>query len=101
MIHDFDMIYLSKSYLDSSVSSGNDNHYIKDYKLVRADHPGNVKMGGVWVYFKESLPVSCLTNVLYLKYLLTIRKVILSQCTIRQVKFLMILTHLPLIWRNL
>ena len=55
-IHDFDMICLSESYLDSSVSS--DNLYIKDYKLVRADHPVNVKRGGVCVYFKESLPVS-------------------------------------------
>ena len=25
------------------------------YKLVRADHPGNVKRGGVCIYFKESL----------------------------------------------
>ena len=46
-IHDFDMICLSKSYLDLSVSSDNDNLYIKDYKLVRADHAGDVKRGGV------------------------------------------------------
>ena len=43
MIHDFDMICLSKSDLDSSVSSGHDNLYIKDYKLLRVDHSGNVK----------------------------------------------------------
>ena len=65
-IHDFDMICLSESYLDSTVSSDNDNLYIRDYKLVRADHPGNIKRGGVCVYFKESLPVSCLANP-YLK----------------------------------
>ena len=65
-IHDFDMICMSQSYLDLSVSFDNDNLYVKDYKLVRADHPGNVKSGGVWVYFKESLPVSCLPNP-YLK----------------------------------
>ena len=77
-IHDFDMICLSESYLDSSVSS--DNLYIKNYKLVRADHPGNVKRSGVFVYFKEPLPVSCLLNpylknVLSLKYQLTISDV--------------------------
>ena len=66
MIHDFDMICLSKSYLDSSVSSDSDNLCIKDYKLVRADHPGNVKSGGVCIYFKESLSVSCVPNP-YLK----------------------------------
>ena len=34
--------------------------------MVRADHPGNIERGGVCVYFKESLPVSCLPNP-YLK----------------------------------
>ena len=42
---DFDMISLSKSYLDSTASPDNDNLYIRDYKLVRADHPGNIKRG--------------------------------------------------------
>ena len=46
----------------SSVSSDNDNLYIKDNDLVRADHPGNVKRVVINVYFKESLPVSCLLN---------------------------------------
>ena len=39
---------------------------IDGYKLVRADHPWNVKRCGVCVYFKESLPVKCLSNS-YLK----------------------------------
>ena len=30
--------------------------------MVRADHTGNVKQGGVCVYFKESLPVRYLSN---------------------------------------
>ena len=60
VIHDFDMICLSESYLDLSASSDNDKLYIRDYKLLRADHPGNIKRGGVCVYFKESLPVTCL-----------------------------------------
>ena len=60
------MICLSESYLDSSVSSDNDNLYIRDYNLVKADHRGNIKRVYVCVYFKESLPVSCLPNP-YLK----------------------------------
>ena len=60
------MICSSESYLDSTVSSDKDNLYMRDYKLVRADPPGNIKRGGVCVYFKESLPVSCLPNP-YLK----------------------------------
>ena len=42
------MICLSESYLDPS--SDNDNQNINEYKLVRADHPGNVKRGGVCVF---------------------------------------------------
>ena len=45
-IHKFDMICLIESYQDSYASSDNDNLCIKDYKLLRADHPGNVKTGG-------------------------------------------------------
>ena len=52
----------AESCLDSSVSSDNDNLYMKVNKLVKADHPENVKRGGVYVYFKEYLPVSCLPN---------------------------------------
>ena len=44
------MICLLESYLDSSVSSGNDNLIIYGYKLVRADHPENVERGGVCVF---------------------------------------------------
>ena len=51
--HDF--IYLSETYLDSSIP--NDMIQIEGYNLVRADHPNNIKRGGVCIYYKESLPV--------------------------------------------
>ena len=51
--HDF--ICLSETYLDSSI---HDNLIdIKEYNLVRADHPDNIKRGRVCIYYKESLPV--------------------------------------------
>ena len=51
--HDF--LCLSETYLDSSIS---DNLIdIKGYNSVRADHPDNIKRGGVCVYYKEYLPV--------------------------------------------
>ena len=65
------MICLLESHLDASESSDNDNLNINGYKLVRADHPRNVKRGGVCVYFKQSLPVRCLPNS-YLKECLII-----------------------------
>ena len=51
--HDF--ICLPETYLDSSIP---DNLIeIEGYNLVRADHPDNIKRGGVSIYYKESLPV--------------------------------------------
>ena len=103
-VHNFDMICLSESNLDSSVSSDNDNLYIKDYKLVRADNPGNVKRGGVCVCFNESLHVSRPPNP-YLKECLILEVSINSEkgyfVSVHQVRLPIILTHLPLIWRNL
>ena len=51
--HDF--ICLSETYLDSSTPDS--LLEIDGYILVRADHPNNIKIGGVCIYYKESLPV--------------------------------------------
>ena len=51
--HDF--ICLSETYLDSSTPDR--LLEIDGYILVRADHPNNIKRGGVCIYYKESLPV--------------------------------------------
>ena len=54
-IHKYDFICLSETYLDSSTP---DNLIeMKGYKLISADHPNNIKRGGVCIYYKESLPV--------------------------------------------
>ena len=59
-----DFISLSETYLDSSIP---DNLIdIEGYKLIRADHPDNIKRGGVCIYYKESLPVQII-NQHYLK----------------------------------
>ena len=67
-INKFDVICLSESYLDSSIASDNDNLNIKGYNLYRADHPNNVKRGGVCAYIRESLPVRCLSNTYLQEY---------------------------------
>ena len=50
-----DFICLSETYLDSSIPD--DMIEIEGYNLIRADHPNNIKRGGVCIYYKESLPV--------------------------------------------
>ena len=65
-IKKFDVICLSESYLDSSIASHNHDLNIKGYNLYRANHPNNVKKGGVCAYIRESLPVRCLRFILFL-----------------------------------
>ena len=63
-LHKCDFICLSETYLDSTTP---DNLLeIDGYNLVRADHPNNIKRGGVCIYYKESLPVRVI-SLLYLK----------------------------------
>ena len=77
--HDF--ICLSETYLDSSTPDG--LHEIDEYNLFRADHPNNIKRGGLCVYYKESLPVrvislSYLKEALLLEMIYNNKKVIVS-----------------------
>ena len=59
------MIFLSETYLDSSTISDDDNLAISRYNLRRTDHPSNNKHGGVWIYYKNLLPL----RVLSIQYL--------------------------------
>ena len=65
-IYKYDFICLSETYLDSSIPSDHVSLELEGYKLVRADHPNNVKRGGVCIYYKESLPVRVI-NLPYLQ----------------------------------
>ena len=53
--HKLDVICLSETYLDSSISNDDDNLEIPGYDLFRADHPSNTKRGGVCIYYRNSL----------------------------------------------
>ena len=53
----YDFICISETYLDSSISSDDKDIAIEGYNIIRADHPSNLKKGGVCIYYKESLAV--------------------------------------------
>ena len=57
VIHHYDLICVSETYLDSSISNGEKDISVKGYGLVRAYHPSNPKRGGVCIYYKESVGV--------------------------------------------
>ena len=49
-IYKYDFICLFESYLDSSIPPDHVSLELEGYKLVHADHPNNVKRGGVCIY---------------------------------------------------
>ena len=64
-------LYLSKFKWDTNqmflkIPADHVSLELEDYKLVRADHPNNVKRGEVCIYSKESLPVRVI-NLPYLQ----------------------------------
>ena len=65
-VHQFDIICLSQTYLNTKISSDDKNLERAGYNLVREDHPTNSKRGGVCVYYKSSLPFR-VTSAKYLQ----------------------------------
>ena len=56
-VHHFDVIAISESMLDQSIS--NEDISIEGFsrEIFRSDHPSNSKIGGTCIYFRESLPI--------------------------------------------
>ena len=54
-VHKFDIICLSKTYLDSSVDD--ESFKISRYCLICSDHPSNKNRGGDCIYYKSLLPL--------------------------------------------
>ena len=53
--HNYDIICLSKTFLNSSFESNDDRISIDEYNLIKSDHPSDSKRGGVCTYYKEHL----------------------------------------------
>ena len=53
----YDIIYLTETFLDSSVENDDDRISIPGYNLLCADHPSNTKRGGACIYYKDHLPI--------------------------------------------
>ena len=55
--HNFDIICLLETSLDSSVDTSDIRITINGYSILRADHPSNTKLGGVCMYYKTIYPL--------------------------------------------
>ena len=63
-IHQYDVICVSETFLDSSILLDDRNLSIQGYCIIRADHPDDVKRGGVCLYLKENLTLKKIDNSL-------------------------------------
>ena len=60
-VHKFDIICLSETYLDSSITVNDHNLETSGYNLIHSDHPSNSRCGGVCIYYKKYFSfTSCL-----------------------------------------
>ena len=68
MTHQQYIICISETYLDSSI----DENTLKldGYSLIRADYRGNMKRGGVCLYYKENLLLRHINTEYFPQYLL-------------------------------
>ena len=71
LLHKFDTICLSETYLDSNTPLDDENLEISGFTLVCSDYPSNTKRGGVSLYCKNNLPVR-VVNIGYLNECLTL-----------------------------
>ena len=66
MIHKFDIICISKTYLDSNTSPDDSDLEVSGYNLIRYDHPSNNKQGGIYINYQHFLLLKMI-NVQYLQ----------------------------------
>ena len=53
----FDIVCLSETFLNSSIQNDDYKLKINGYNLIRSDHPGDSKKGGLCIYYKEHIPL--------------------------------------------
>ena len=70
LVHNFDITCLSETYLNSEISTDDQNLEIPGYYLLRADHPSNNKRGGVCIFYRTNLTLRIL-NISYLSECIT------------------------------
>ena len=64
-IHQYDILCISETYLDSSISNDDTTLSLPGYNFARSYHRDNVKRGGVCLYYKEKLSLRMI-NVSFL-----------------------------------
>ena len=56
-VNDIDIIFLSETFLNSSIPIDDNRLSIPGYSIMRADHPSNTKRGSLCLSYKEHFPI--------------------------------------------
>ena len=59
-LHNFDIICISETFLNSETAANDPNLEILGYNMYRTDHPSNCKRGSVCTFYKARLPLRVL-----------------------------------------
>ena len=62
-VHQFDIFCLTETFLDSWISLEDKRLATEGYKLFRCDHPSSLRRSGVWLYFKDHLPLALMLDL--------------------------------------
>ena len=60
LIHNFDIICVAETFLNSETAANDPNLEISGYNMHRADHPSNCKRRSVYIFQKATLPLRVL-----------------------------------------
>ena len=66
-LNSIDIMFLSETFLNSSSTNNISELSIDGYQLERADHPNDLKKGGVCVYYKKHLPLKIRNDICLLQ----------------------------------
>ena len=65
-VHDFDIICLSETFLNSEYQLDEPRLGLQGYAMIRSDHPSGTKRGGVCIYYKEHIPFVNRSDITFL-----------------------------------
>ena len=64
LVHKFDILCISETHLDFSVSKDDNALSIEGYSILRADNPSNAKSGGVCIYYNDKISVKQMSKII-------------------------------------
>ena len=70
LVHNFDIICISETHLNSKTSKDDQNLETPGYSTLHADHPSNNNTGGICIFYRTTLPLRVL-NISYFSECIT------------------------------